>query len=139
MRDNLEIKFARAYNEAMINNYRSELATLIGDSTQVYVILTLTISVVQSLKGLSRANLISRLSLVAVELLILFVIWKHGFTRTELTHNLIYYQFITIAAIPLYFFPAEAEGSPFSVMKKPLASDDIDIACSGLCNAKLHD
>jgi hypothetical protein len=113
-------QFARAYNEAMINNYRSELATLIGDSTQIYVLLALVISVVPSIKGLSRANLISRLALVGVELLILFVIWKHGFTRTELTHNLIYYQFITIAAIPLYFFPAEAEGSPFSVMEKPL-------------------
>lgn len=113
-------QFARAYNEAMINNYRSELATLIGDSTQVYVILTLIVSVIPSIKTLPIRSLISRLALTAVQLLILFVIWKHGFTRTELTHNLIYYQFITIAAIPLFFFPTQGEAPSYNFWKKPL-------------------
>jgi hypothetical protein len=113
-------QFARAYNEAMINNYKSELANLIGDSTQICVLLALAASVIPSLKSLSKPDLISRLALTAVQLLVLFVIWKHGFTRTELTHNLIYYQFITIAAVPLLFFPAEAGATPTNFLKKPL-------------------
>lgn len=113
-------QFARGYNEAMINDNRSEMANLVGDSTQVFVIVTLLLSVISSIKSLPLTTLIARLNLTAVELLILFVLWKHGFTRTELTHNLIYYQFITIASIPLYFFPTPAVAAPYNVLKRPL-------------------
>ncbi len=113
------IQFVRGYNEAMIlNYYRSNLPNLLGAFTFLYLIFGMALSVVPSIRSLPKTSLISRLGLTLVELFLLLVLWKHGFARSEPCHNILAYQFLTIAAVPLLFFPSQVQASSTNLFKK---------------------
>ncbi|MES2206989.1 MAG: hypothetical protein V4525_09370 [Pseudomonadota bacterium] len=95
------IAFSKGYAENMAK-YEPISIRVIGIFTVLCALSTIVIKNFYHVKNLSSGFFLSRIGLVAIEGIIVFIIWKHGFVRAD-GHMLTFLRFFA-CAYPLLFW-----------------------------------
>lgn len=101
--------YAAAYTEAMLL-FEAPHMTILGFSTLALAGLAILLRNFSGFRSMLHADKCKRTGIALLEGFILFVVWKHGFTRAD-GHMATYFYFLQIAAIFFLLLPSTGEGN----------------------------